>query len=377
MSHRHARARRGLRALLALPITALTLAIAPSSAVHATSPAAAPTRGQVARWGAGWLARQITANGGHLVSFGAPDPTDTAYAVLGLHAAGVGRDAASAAVAYLETELTDAVQSGGSDSAGALADYIMAARAERLSPRQFGGKRAVNDLVARLLATQRNSGADAGLFGAQLPTFDGAFRQGLALAALAAAGVPKTNARVQAGIAWLERQQCANGLWEAYRSDTSTPCPPADPNTFTGPDTNSTGAAVQGLAAYGERPHKAATLRAFDTIQSSDGGFPFVAAAGLTSDPDSTALMLQALLALGENPTATRWLVGGASAFDALASYQLGCTAPGPDRGAFFFPGSTDPNIFATVQSVPAMAAAALPVDAGHPSTAAPKPACG
>jgi len=360
-----------------LPITALVLALAPGAAAHAVSPVVAPTRGQVARWGAGWLARQITANGGHLVSFGVADPTDTAYAVLGLHAAGVGRDAASAAVAYLETQLIDAVQSGGSDSAGALADYIMAAHAERISPRQFGGKRAANDLVARLLATQRTIGTDAGLFGAQLPTFDGAFRQGLALAALAAAGVPKTNAKVQAGIAWLEGQQCANGLWEAYRSDRSSPCPPADPNTFTGPDTNSTGAAVQGLAAYGEHPRRVATLRGLDAIQSSDGGFPFVAAAGLTSDPDSTALGLQALLALGENPTQARWLVGGASAFDALASFQLGCAAPSPDRGAFFFPGSTDPNIFATVQSVPAMAAATLPVDATVLSTAAPKPGCG
>ena len=50
-----------------------------------------------------------------------------------------------------------------------------------MSPTSFGG----TNLVARLLATQRTTGTDAGLFGAQDPTFDGAYRQGLALAALA------------------------------------------------------------------------------------------------------------------------------------------------------------------------------------------------
>ena len=42
----------------------------------------------------------------------------------------------------------------------------------------------------------RRAGADKGLFGVQDPTYDGAFRQGLALGALAAVHIPKTDARV-------------------------------------------------------------------------------------------------------------------------------------------------------------------------------------
>jgi hypothetical protein len=36
-------------------------------------------------------------------------------------------------------------------------------------------------------------------------------------------------------------------------------------------------------------------------------------------------------------------------------SYQLGCTDPAGDRGAFFYPGSRDANVFATVQAIPAL----------------------
>ena len=69
--------------------------------------------------------------------------------------------------------------------------------------------------MARLLATERQSGVDAGLFGTQDPTFDGAFRQGLSLAALAAAGIT-TGSQVSAAVAWLTHQQCPDGGWTSY-----------------------------------------------------------------------------------------------------------------------------------------------------------------
>ncbi len=155
----------------------------------------------VARWGAGYLADQIAAGGGHLEAFGSPDPSDTAYAVIGLHAAGVGRAASAQAIAYLETELTDAVRyDDGTDNPGRLGYYILAAVSAGENPFRFGGTAATNNLVARLLATVRSTGTDAGLFGTADPTFDGAFRQGVALAALEAAGVSSSNARVRAGL---------------------------------------------------------------------------------------------------------------------------------------------------------------------------------
>ena len=77
--------------------------------------------------------------------------------------------------------------------------------------------------------------------------------------------------------------------------------------------------------------------------------------------------MIQALLAEGSSPTATMWMKGTKTPFTALASYQLNCSQPG--YGAFFFPGSTSPNVFATVQAVPAMAGKTLPVAASTAST--------
>jgi hypothetical protein len=369
--------RRGLRVVAvvaAVGIVWATPAVASVPATDATS-AAAVTRGQAARWGASWLAKQIRVNGGFIAAFGAPDPTDTAYAVLGLHAAGVGRDEAKQAVKYLKSQLGDPLRSGGSDAPGALAYFILAAHAAGQDPRHFGGSAPTNNLVHRLLATQQASGVDAGLFGVQSPSFDGAFRQGLALAALAAAGVPEGNGKVTAAIAWLEHQQCADGLWLAYRADTTVPCPTPDPTTFVGADTNSTGSALQGLAAFGERPHRSLVLQSLDAIQSADGGFPFLAAPAQSSDPNSTALVIEAILALQNKPTNPMWTESGASPYDALASFQIGCTDI-TNRGAFFFPGSADPSVLATVQAVPASAAAVLPVPPSNPSPETPRPTC-
>jgi hypothetical protein len=328
-----------------------------------TLPAGAdtPTAAQRAQRGAQWLANQIRANGGFINNFGKADPVNTAYAVIGLRAAGIDKPASDQAIIYLEGRIGPALQSKGHDAPGALATYILAAVADRQDPRHFGGTAAKNNLVNRLLATARKSGADRGLFGVQDPTFDGAFRQGLALAALKAARVSAGDARVLAGIAWLTKQQCANGLWQAYRKNTTTKCPAANPSTFTGPDTNSTGLAAQGLAAWGKRPNQATVLTSLRTIQSADGGWPFVAAKNQASDPDSTALIIQALVAERSAPTLTRWKKGTASPYSALGAYQLDCTHA--DFGAFWFPGSpTSANAFATVQSVPAMAGKSFPV---------------
>jgi hypothetical protein len=368
------------RRLAGVALTSASLAVAlvlPAGQASAAPAAAAVSSRTTATYGAGWMARQITANGGHMVSFGAADPSDTAYAVLGLHATGVGASAGAQAVAYLETQLTDALKaSDGNVDPGRLGYWVMAAVASGADPHHFGGQAARNDLVARLLATSRTSGPDKGLFGAADPTFDGAFRQGVALAGLKAAGVPASNAAVTRGVAWLKRQQCADGMWTSYRSDTSVPCPAADPSTFAGPDTNSTGMAAQGLAAYGLHPRAATTLSSLQAIQSADGGFPFLAAPGQASDPDSTALSIQGILALGGSPTTARWRVAGVGPYAALAAYQLGCADSVADRGAYFFPGDRSPSVLATVQSVVAAAGKTLPLPTSALGSAVPVVPC-
>jgi hypothetical protein len=354
---KHRGARRGLRALV-LPFTA-ALAF---GVVADPAGAAKPKTPTVAQLGATYIANQITTNGGFVKSFGAPDPTNTAYAVIALHAAKIGQAASDAAITYLEGQLTDAVQSGGADAPGALAYYIMAAVSAGVDPHQFGGTAPQNDLVARLLATQHTSGPDAGLFGTQSPAFDGAFRQGLALQALKAAKVKKSDAHVVSALAWLTNQQCSDGLWQAYRSNPSAPCDTPDPIAFAGPDTNSSAMAFMGLAALGHKPMKKTAIATLHTVQSSDGGFPDIAASGQSSDPDSTALSIQMLLALGSSPKNKAWTLPGGTPLSALASYQLGCSDPAADRGAFFFPGDRSPNTFATVQAIPAAALKKFPV---------------
>jgi hypothetical protein len=323
--------------------------------------AASTSNQQRGQQGAQWLANQIKQNGGVLQNFGKPDPVDTAYAVIGLRATGVDKPASDQAIAALKTMIGTELETGGHASPGALAQYIMAALADGQDPRHFGGTGAQNNLVGRLLASARPGGADKGLFGSSDPSFDGAFRQGLALAALKAAGVSHNDARVNLGIAWLTKQQCANGLWESYRTrPAAVPCVAANPKTFTGPDTNSTAMAVEGLAAWGKFPKQNTVLASLKKSQSSDAGFPFVAAKNQTSDPNSTALVIQALLAEKSAPSSATWKKGTNTPYTALAGYQLACTSP--DFGAFDFPGSSAANVFATVQSVPAMAGKKLPV---------------
>ena len=171
----------------------------------ARRPRASTTTGAtpaVARYGAGWLAREIAANDGYLAPFGSPDVSDTAYAVLGLHATGVGRTQAQQAITFLQANLGAPLRNDdGTDNPGLLSYVIMAAVASGDDPYHFGGRAAINDLPRRLLATKRTSGPDAGLFGSEDPTYDGAFRQGTALAALKAAGVRASGLTRPAGLA--------------------------------------------------------------------------------------------------------------------------------------------------------------------------------
>lgn len=130
---------------------------------------------------------------------------------------------------------------------------------------------------------------DAGLFGSTDPTYDGVYRQSLALIGLEHAG-----AKLPASaIAWLKGQQCADGTFVAYRATTATACPAADPVNFTGPDTNSTALASMALAAAGQKPAADKAARALVAKQNADGGWGYVI--GSPSDANSTGLVLAAL----------------------------------------------------------------------------------
>jgi hypothetical protein len=123
-------------------ITGLALSVSLIAAPSVSSAGASTPRSHsdVARYGASYLATQIAANGGHLVAFGAPDVSDTAYAVLGLQAAGVGHKQQARAVAYLKTQVNNLTGSDGKDDPGLLGYFIMAAVSSRQDPRAFGAR---------------------------------------------------------------------------------------------------------------------------------------------------------------------------------------------------------------------------------------------
>ena len=345
-------------AALGACLTAAVVA-GPTTAHAADTPAATPlpTLPQVtsALDGADWLAGQLDP-AGYVPAGSAPDLAATANVVLALASAGTDPGAAHRALSYLESHVNEYVHVDGSDGPGQLALLILDVHALGGNPRSFGG----TDLVSRLLATERTSGTDKGLFGAQDPTYDGAYRQGLALAALAGAGVT-AQAQVGSAESWLLGQQCPDGGWTSFITS-ANPCT-GNPADFEGPDTNSTALAVQGLSAQGvlgsSAAGKAATF--IRGAQDSDGGWgyePGTARAPGSTDPDSTALVIQAILALGQSPSAVIFDRGKANPISALLSFQL---TSGSGKGAFRYPGSTAPNLLATYQAGPATASVKFP----------------
>jgi hypothetical protein len=339
----------------------LTIAVVagPTTAHAASTPATTPLptlpRVTPALNGANWLAGQLNP-AGYVPAGSAPDLAATANVVLALASTGTDPSAAHRALAYLETHVNDDVDVDGSDGPGQLALLILDVHALGGNPWSVAG----TDLVSRLLATERTSGADKGLFGAQDPTYDGAYRQGLALAALAGAGVT-SQAQVGSAESWLLGQQCPDGGWTSFITS-DNPCT-GDPADFEGPDTNSTALAVQGLSAQGVLGSTAAGRAAtfIRGAQDSDGGWgyePGTARAPGSTDPDSTALVIQAILALGQSPSAVTFDRGKANPISALLSFQL---TSGSGKGAFRYPGSTAPNLLATYQAVPAAASVKLP----------------
>ncbi|AJP01796.1 hypothetical protein TU94_10020 [Streptomyces cyaneogriseus subsp. noncyanogenus] len=165
--------------------------------------------------------------------------------------------------------------------------------------------------------------APVGLYGTADPTYDGVWRQSLALLAQDTVGVEPPARAVD----WLTGQQCADGAFAAFRADPARPC---DAKTMV--DTNSTAAAVQALAALGG--HDAATGKAvawLKSVQNKDGGWGY--SPGGPSDTNSTSVVIGALAAAGEKPEqVTR---GGKTPYDALLSFALPCDGDG--EGAFAF----------------------------------------
>ena len=340
---------------------ATLLSAATMTSFAAPAGAAAPVPPQIPQFAAAqsaakWIVGQQNADGG-IGSGGSPaNLSTTVNGILALAAAHVDTAGAQAALGYVEANANAYINSSSTsnqDGPGQLANLILDAHALGADPTNFGG----TNLVTRLLATQQTSGPDAGLFGTetQLNNFaTGAYTQGLVFTALKAAG-QTANA---AAISWLKSQQCPSGGWVFQSQSTSLGGCTENATNGTGPDTNSTSYAVQGLAAQGALTPaiESSALSFLTSGQDGDGGWSYYqnsAAQPQQTDSQSTGLVIQAILAMGLSPTTSTFTSSGHSPVSALLSLIV---TSGIDAGALGFQDNTSGNLLATNQDVPVLA---------------------
>lgn len=125
-------------------------------------------------------------------------------------------------------------------------------------------------------------------------------------------------------------------------------------------DSNTTALVMQSLAANGVAANDAAITQAvayLKTQQNDDGGFPYQKPSqyGTDTDANSTAYVIQGLLAAGLDPAGFKSAAGN----DPLAALLK---LQNPD-GAFRFQGASgEDNVLATLQAIPALRYASLPI---------------
>jgi hypothetical protein len=167
----------------------------------------------------------------------------------------------------------------------------------------------------------------------------GVFDHALCLLALAATGSDAPDEAISA----LESSRTPEGGW-AFDGTT----------TEGAADSNTTALVVQALVALGQgdSPLVADAMAYLLTAVDGASGATFQPGAGFPTDSSSTALVMQAVIAVGDDPASDAW--GNLPA--ALATFQNA-------SGAFHYSADDlSDNIFASVQVIPALAGMALPV---------------
>ena len=308
--------------------------------------------------GANWLATQINAEGFATSAFtpGQPDPGITSDIALSLAAAGRGGDAFNRAVEWLRNPDNGEVVFGfGTDSVRPAAIgllLLVGFAAGESNPGVIGEPDSEIDLVAALGGTIQGPGDDDhGLYGDGDPTFDGVYRQSLAILGLKAieATVPDE------AVTWLAGQQCDDGGFPFYR-EAGGDCDS---------DADATALAIQATVALDPAPANPDATKALDWLEDDLGANGAWTYFGTPSE-NSTANAIGAIVASGEDPTTGRWeTASGATPVSWLASRQLQC--PSVDVGAFVseFSGG-GPDLFASRQALLGITETSLPVEAAN-----------
>lgn len=241
-------------------------------------------------------------DGGFAEAGGSADPALTAWAVLGLRAAGASP--AAAAADYLVAHESELESATGVELA------LMAELALGVSP---------EGLVARLRAFQRPSGAIGPAVNSTI----------WGVLALRQAGLPVPAASVR----YLLTQQARSGGWSWAAG--------------VAPDSNDTAAAIEALRAAGASgPPIRRGLAYLRSLQNRDGGFELTPGRG--SDAQSTAWAIQAFLAAGVPP--------GRAAYAYLARLRR------PDGSLRYSARYATTPAWVTAQALPALAGKPFPL---------------
>jgi hypothetical protein len=294
-----------------------------------------------------WLKAQQNADGG----FGAPSSSLGATADVLLAVASTGESAigwskdSRTPLAYLEANVQSAAKAGDTSK------LILALIASGRNPRDLGGV----DLIAKL---EGMAGAD-GKIGTEA---DFVNEHCYAMIALSSA----RRAVPAAAIDYLLSRQIADGTWSW------------NGGTAAGSGDNNTAAmAIIALLASGvsaDHPHVQKTLQHFKAQQNADGGFPYIKPSpyGTDSDSNSTAVVMWAIKAAGQDPAGADWKFqgqDGRSALDRMRAFQ---NVSGAFRWQDAVPAN---NLASTVQALVALGLKTLPfaaMDVGAPATSAP-----
>lgn len=279
--------------------------------------------------------------------------------------------AAASALDWLRSQ--QSAVDGGYDSMGASVETLLAIGANNLRAtgwKRQAGSPSLQSYVMSKGAAHSRTGADAagklavGLsaagscwpLGALRPTdfyspttgaFTGAYGVGCGSQSWAILGTLALDQAVpEAALEYLRDAQLSNGGWEWQ--------------TGFGADTNSTSLALQALIAGGEPITSSLVVSALNYLKSAqndDGGFTYdpTSSWGTASDTNSTAYVVQALLAAGQDPTSSDWTVAGNNPISFLLSMQL------PD-GSFEYQPGQGSNLLATQQAVPALLGRPFPL---------------
>lgn len=296
---------------------ALALTCVLAGAVAATLPA---TAGASASGAARYLLRTQDRDGSWSNS-----PLLTGWAVLGLEAAGrnssrVRRPGGRSALSYL------ARRARRVGDLGEMERIILAAEASGRSARRFGGR----NLVAALVRRQR---------GGSWQGFTGLTAFGVL--ALRSAGVRAGSTSVRRAVRFLRSAQNRDGGFGLTRAAAAS-------------DIDLTGAAVQALAAAGQRRSRAVS-RAMGFLrrsQNGDGGFG--GRRGSPSNAQSTAWAVQGVVAARRS--IGNFDRGGRTPLRYLISIQLGNGAIPQSASA------RTPSVFATGQALLALRRRAFPL---------------